>query len=239
MDDSLFLRGTVEALDRLAIAGEPSEGPAARHLLRVLVDECLEAGLRHDDPNVRIVAIGVFAASVGGEDAGVRDRLMVRLRPLLGDDSASLYAYGGLQCEEEDAPVTVSHEAAGALVGLTERSPGAAPTGRMSVGCSWHRATRSMAVEHRSGRASSTKGDPMTDPAKLCETVRAVAIRAHRLVRRATSMHPDREEIEQLLEDIDRLGRMISDFGLHQTQLAAWVRNLRREVESRAVAVAP
>ena len=123
MDDSRFLRGTVEALDRLAIAGEPSEGPAARRLLRVLADKCLEAGLCHDDPNVRIVAIRAFAASVHGKTPGVRDRLIARFRQLLKDDSASLYAYGGFQCEEEDAPVTVSHEASGALVGLAEHSP--------------------------------------------------------------------------------------------------------------------
>src|SRR5262249_15602169 len=70
------------------------------------------------------------------------------------------------------------------------------------------------------------------DPVKLCETVRAVAICADRFVRRAASMRPDQEEIDPLLEEIDRLSRMISDSGLHQTQLAAWVRNVRRKVES-------
>ena len=65
-----------------------------------------------------------------------------------------------------------------------------------------------------------------------------MAIRAHCLMKRATSVRPDQQEIERLLEDIDRLSRTISDSGLHQTQLAAWVRNLRREVESQATAVA-
>ena len=72
----------------------------------------------------------------------------------------------------------------------------------------------------------------MTDPARLCEMVRAVAIRAHRL-KRTTGPDRNRKEINQLLGEIDELNRMIFDPGLHQTQLAAWARNFRREVESR------
>jgi hypothetical protein len=123
MHDLLFLRNAVENLDRLYTKGEPWERSAARHLLRALLNGCLETGLCHDDPNIRIVAIRAFAASVHGKATGVRDRLIARFRQLLRDDSANLYAYGGFQCEEETALVTVSHEASGALVGLTEHSP--------------------------------------------------------------------------------------------------------------------
>jgi hypothetical protein len=73
----------------------------------------------------------------------------------------------------------------------------------------------------------------MTDPARLCEMVRAVAIRAHRLTKRTSSPDRNREEIDRLLGEIDELNRMIFDSGLHQTQLAAWAGNLRREVGSR------
>ena len=76
----------------------------------------------------------------------------------------------------------------------------------------------------------------MIDPAKLCETVCALAIRAHRFMKRPPSLGPHREEIDVLLDDIDRLNQMISDSHMHQTQLAAWVRNLRREVASQVIA---
>jgi hypothetical protein len=74
----------------------------------------------------------------------------------------------------------------------------------------------------------------MTDPAKLGDTVRTLAIRAHRLRKRTTSLGPGQGENDELLEDIELLNQMISDSHLHQTQLAAWSRNLRREVADRA-----
>jgi hypothetical protein len=75
----------------------------------------------------------------------------------------------------------------------------------------------------------------MTDPAKLCEKVRTLAIRAYRLVKPTMNPGPGREEIDDLLKDIDLLNQMIVDSRLHHTDLAAWVRNLRSEVARRAI----
>ena len=79
----------------------------------------------------------------------------------------------------------------------------------------------------------------MIDPTELSETVRALAVRAHHLMRRPPSLDPDWEDIDKTLEDIDELNGMISDSRMHRTQLAAWARNLRREVASRASPAAP
>jgi hypothetical protein len=79
----------------------------------------------------------------------------------------------------------------------------------------------------------------MIDPTELSATVRALAVRAHHLMRRPPSLNPDREDIDKILEDIEELDAMISESRMHRTQLAAWARNLRREVASRARPAAP
>ena len=108
----------------------------------------------------------------------------------------------------------------------------------------WDRRQRDIREDHQSAewsdfeRPDSPRGEggPLIDPAKLCEMVRELAIRAHRSMKRPPSLGLHREEIDVLLEEIDRLNQMISESHMHQTQLASWARNLRREVASRAIA---
>jgi hypothetical protein len=76
----------------------------------------------------------------------------------------------------------------------------------------------------------------MTEPEKLSDSVRALALRAHRVVNRDVTVDPEREDINAILEDIGVLDRIISESYSQRTELARWVRNLRRVVANHGIA---